>query len=422
MKSDCQTIAILVSSFLLVIFLQLPQVHAWQETKEDPQQVEPQRAASPATTDAEMAKAIDEQVNDSSGVEYTYVHRQTLEDDELASVVAVEGSEDGRFLYTSAFANGAVCQFAIDPETGLLTKVATSALLRSAIGLAVSPDQTMAAVCAHRKRVIVLCERDAETGELEWLDEYKVADAPEEGLGFPIAVTPFQTILDSWLLLMSTAHWLFWRLTTSHSNWLKFAMGDGVDIAGTRVLTFDPSGKFLLVACVTSNSIAVFEMSPEDGKLSHVCSVEDESGDATALAGAHGVSCSPDGKHVYVVSGRFNGDSSVTAFELGKDGQLKFIQQLADGEELEDFVGGNWIRVAPDGQHVYASGARSGNFASFRRDAASGKLTFQSYLSIDDDEDLGMTSGMLVSQDGRFVYVGGEGEACLYVFERVPAS
>ena len=57
MKSDCQTIAILVSSFLLVIFLQLPQVHAWQETKEDPQQVEPQREASPATTDAEMAKA-----------------------------------------------------------------------------------------------------------------------------------------------------------------------------------------------------------------------------------------------------------------------------------------------------------------------------------------------------------------------------
>ena len=364
-------------------------------------------------------KRIDEQVNDSNRVEYTYVHRQTLEDDELAGVVAVEGSEDGRFLYTSAFTNGAVCQFGIDPETGLLTKVATSATLQSAVGLAVSPDQKMAAICAHTKRLVVLCERDAESGELDWLDEYKVADAPEEGLGFPIAIT-FSN--DSRFVVASDVYGALVVLEIDDESLelVEVCDGDGVDIAGTRVLTFDPSGKFLLVACVTSNSIAVFEMSPEDGKLSHVCSVEDESGDATALAGAHGVSCSPDGKHVYVVSGRFNGDSSVTAFELGKDGQLKFIQQLADGEELEDFVGGNWIRVAPDGQHVYASGARSGNFASFRRDAASGKLTFQSYLSIDDDEDLGMTSGMLVSQDGRFVYVGGEGEACLYVFERVP--
>ena len=368
-------------------------------------------------TENETEKAGDQA--ESSDVQYTFMHRQTFEDDELASVVAVDGSADGQFLYTSAFANGAVCQFGIDQETGLLTKVATSATLQSAVGLAVSPDQKMAAICAHRKRVIVLCERDAESGELEWLDEYKVEEAPEEGLGFPIAVAFSK---DSKFVVASDVYGALIVLEVDDES-LKLAdvcVGDGADIAGTRMLTFDPSGKFLLVACITSNSVAVFEMSPDDGKLSHVCSVEDESGDATALGGAHGICCSPDGKHVYIASGRFNGDSSVTALELSEEGQLKFIQQLENGEELENFVGGNWIQCAPDGKHVYASGARSGNFACFRREPSTGKLTFQSYFSIEDDEDLGMTSGLFVSKDSRFVYVGGEGEACLYVFERVP--
>jgi len=37
---------------------------------------------------------------------------------------------------------------------------------------------------------------------------------------------------------------------------------------------------------------------------------------------------------------------------------------------------------------------------------------------VDGDEDLQMTSGIHISGDNRFVYVGGEAAGCVYVFER----
>ena len=84
------------------------------------------------------------------------------------------------------------------------------------------------------------------------------------------------------------------------------------------------------------------------------------------------------------------------------------------------FEGGNLVKVSPDEKYVYATGALSSNIASFQRDTSSGKLTFDSYLEVDGDEDLQMTSGIHVSGDNRFVYVGGEAAGRIYVFERKP--
>ena len=195
-------------------------------------------------------------------------------------------------------------------------------------------------------------------------------------------------------------------------------MGEDGCLIGARMLTFDAAGKHLAIVCMTADTLVSFKHNPDDGSLKLIDYAEQDVEDVTTLEGVHGVTSCPNSKHIYVCSGRFSGDSALTAFEIADDGKLKLLQELAEGEQLEGFEGGNLIKSSPDGKFVYSSGALSSNIASFKRDVSSGKLTFDSYLEVDGDEDLQMTSGIHISGDNRFVYVGGEAAGCVYVFER----
>ena len=348
-----------------------------------------------------------------------HVAIQTFEDEDLASVVAIDGSRDGRFLYTAAFAGKAICSIQVDSETGKLSNKKVQSLIPGAIGLHVSPDQKWLIAVAHTMNAIVLFSRDAESGDLELVDNYMIEEAGPNGSILPIAVTfsPNSKFVyasdDSGVL-----HCL--KRTDDSLEYLSAETGEDECLFGARNVTFDATGKYLSVVCRTANTFVVFKHNPEDGSLSLVDYAEDEVGGITALAGAHGLNECPDSKHMYVCCGRFSGDSSVMAFELAEDGKLKLLQELEAGEQLDGFEGGNLINASPDGKFVYASGALSGNLASFKRDAASGKLTFDRYFEVDGDEDLQMTSGIHISGDNRFVYVGGEAAGCVYVFERQP--
>ena len=342
---------------------------------------------------------------------------QTFEDEDLASVVAIDGSRDGRFLYTAAFMGKAVCSIEIDVGTGKLSNKKVQSLVPGAVGLHVSPDQKWLIAVAHQMRAIVLFSRDQETGDLELVDNYIVEKAGPNGSIFPVAVT-FSP--DSKFVYASddsgVVHCL--KRTDDSLEYLSAETGEDECLIGARMISFDAAGKHLTVVCRTANTFVVFKQNPEDGSLTLVDYAEDEVGDITTLAGAHGVTECPDSKHMYVCSGRFKGDSSVMAFEIADDGKLKLLQELEEGEQLEGFEGGNLINASPDGKFVYASGALSSNIASFKRDTSSGKLTFDRYFEVDGDEDLQMTSGIHISGDNRFVYVGGEAAGCVYVFER----
>lgn len=349
------------------------------------------------------------------------MHRsiQTFEDEDLASVVAIDGSTDGRFLYTAAFVGKAICSFEIDVDTGKLSNKKVQSLIPGAVGLHVSPDQKWVVAVAHRMQAIVLFSRDQESGDLEVVDNYIVETPGPNGRIFPIAVT-FSP--DSKYVYASddagVVHCL--KRKDDSLEYLSAEIGEDECLIGARMISFDASGKYLSVATRTANTFVVFKHNPDDGSLTLADYAEDEAGDITTLAGAHGVSDCAGSKHMYVCCGRFKGDNSVMAFEIAEDGKLKLLQELEEGEQLDGFEGGNLIKASPDGKFVYASGALSSNLACFKRDAASGKLTFDSYFEVDGDEDLQMTSGIHVSGDNRFVYVGGEAAGCVYVFERQP--
>ena len=147
--------------------------------------------------------------------------------------------------------------------------------------------------------------------------------------------------------------------------------------SGARGMAFHPNGKFLLVAAYRGSALVLADRDALTGVTSVRQVVKDDEGPVHGLAGAFGVVVSSDGRHAYISSGRFGGDNAVSAFRLGDAGKLEFIQEFIDGGgELQGFRAGNHLAISPDGLNVYAAATGTGSVASFRRDPATGKLTY----------------------------------------------
>ena len=199
--------------------------------------------------------------------------------------------------------------------------------------------------------------------------------------------------------------------------------GEAGCYASARGLAFHPDGKTLFVACGRAGTLVAADRDPVAGSTKVRQVIRDEEGDVHGLAGAMGVVVSPDGRSVYVNSGRFEGDNAVSAFRIGDDGRLKIIQEIKNGQGgLNGFEGGNHLGITPDGLNVYAAATRSGTVACFRRDPDSGQLTLNETIP---DGAPGNELGAVdvsISPDGRFAYVPAEDKKAISVFRRGPGG
>ena len=138
--------------------------------------------------------------------------------------------------------------------------------------------------------------------------------------------------------------------------------------SGPRHLVFHPSGEYFYLANELSNTVAV-------------CSYDGKTGEVEQLdelpAGPHpedgrnypgGIVLSPDARFVYVSN---RGDESISAFEVLDGG----ARPLPSGRWSCD---GSWprhITLSPDGRFLFSANQRSYNVVVFRVDAQSGELS-----------------------------------------------
>ena len=190
----------------------------------------------------------------------------------------------------------------------------------------------------------------------------------------------------------------------------------GGQLRGVRGVTISPNGSWIYGPAYLSGTLGVLRRDAATGKVDVVQIVKDGENDVNTLAGAFRAACSPDGKHVYVSSGRFTGSQSITVFGAAPDGKLTLVEAYVNGEGgFDNFQGGNGIVVSADGTRVYAVASISDRLFRFRRDPASGKLTFLGSQQVGANQTPG-SAGVCFSPDGKFVYVADENANAIVVF------
>ena len=407
-------------------------------------------AADVAATDTAdvAAQAADSTVADPAGMDGPYTYVGSVNRGDLRSVTSVVVSPDGEHLYAAAWVPATISRYECDPLTGSLDhqqSMIDPDVFGGAVALRLSPDGRYAASTAFQSKAVVLFKRDPDSGVLERLDIARNGEEGVRGLNWVVdaAFSPdarFLYVIDSKGSGMSAGSGggavTTFRITEDEElEWVATSEGVNDCFAGARGTTMGPGGDRLYVAASGAGALTVLDRDAASGALDVLQVIRDGEGIAGGLAGAMGVDVSPDGRHVYVVSGRFEGDNAVSVFESQPDGKLALVQELISGEEtagsegdeilvgpdgrnaegMRGFDGGNEILVSPDGRYVFAAGTKSGTVVGFERDPDTGRLTYLQTL----DTATGGAAGLGISPDGNALYVAAEngGGIAIYSYQ-----
>ncbi len=340
-------------------------------------------------------------------------HVQTYDGDgELPKVIDLKISSDGKFMYSAGFGPNLTC-FTLDPDTGMITDHEEADSVTAIVGIDISPDDRLFAVAVMNSRKLILYSRNPQDGSLTEQDSVIVGDA--------------QTLLN--VIFSPDGKYLYasdnagvvhaWSVANNELNEIQKFNHYKAELKGAQFFAFSPDAEHLLLANRTAGTIVAFKYHADNGQIDIINYFEDDIEDATAMNTVQDLVFSPDGRYIYAVSGRFTGENGVTVVEFPGEGEMKFVQQFQNEDQLEEFVGGNLISISPDGKHVYVSAARSHRFAVFSRNSRTGKLTFIDYLKLENSgTEINQPAGSVCSIDGRFLYVAGEGTGEVHVFKR----
>jgi 6-phosphogluconolactonase (cycloisomerase 2 family) len=251
---------------------------------------------------------------------------------------------------------------------------------------------------------------------------------------------------------------------------------------GVRFATVSPDGRSLYTVSA-DNAIGIFSRRPNTGNLTYIGCLTGGKGPNTAsedgackttptatraydgidsgLGGIASVAVSPDSRFVYVAA---TADAAITTLVRGADGSLSFRDCISGG--VSGFVVGltspcvmlplsgdnphhsglrgvSQIVISRDGSSLYSSSPKTSSVAEFRRDPATGSLSYSGCISgeygrgtgpgdpctpIPTAVDVGFDSGMwlikqlAISRDGHSLYGLSRGDDSIVSFTRDPAS
>lgn len=201
------------------------------------------------------------------------------------------------------------------------------------------------------------------------------------------------------------------------------------------------AGSYVYVASVDSSAVAIFKRDPTTGALTELAGstgcVSETTNEGCAkgrgLLGAFSLAISRDGRSLYVAS--LNG---VAAF--ARNSQTGMLTQLPGAEGcIAEYPGegcapGRGLRevasvaVSPDGRNVYAASYGSNAVVDLARNVSTGALTQPAGLAGCTNEDGGegcqqgkalqQAFSVVVSPNGRYVYVGSILSSAIMSFER----
>lgn len=138
--------------------------------------------------------------------------------------------------------------------------------------------------------------------------------------------------------------------------------------AGPRHLAFHPSGKFAYGINELDSTIAAYGYNPAAGALSAMQTISTLPADFDGENHTAEIQVHPSGKFVY---GSNRGHDSIAVFAVdAESGRLTAVEQVStQGEWPRNFA------IDPGGGYLLAANQHSDNIVAYRIDAASGRLT-----------------------------------------------
>ena len=352
-------------------------------------------------------------------------HVGLVQRDDLKGCCTLASSADGKFQYAAAFPTHSIIAFRRDPATGALSHVQSLSdkeKLGGVVCVRLSPSGKRALAVSFGAKTVTLLNRESETGMLSVAHAAGPDIAPGVSLLWPIDGVFSPDEKHVYAVDDRNGAVVAFAIDGERLSWVQFSQGRDGCFEGARAIAMRPDGKTVLVGGTRAGALTVLDRDPATGRLEVRQVLRDGEDKINCLAGIHGICTTSDGKFVYTTSGRFQGDQAVAAFRFGDDGKLTLVREfICDQSDLVNFQGGNNVLASGDGQSVFACGTVSRSLACFRRDPASGDLSFVATIRDDAKTGVGPDQGPAdvdVSVDGRFVYVTLEQDGAISIFER----
>ena len=199
-------------------------------------------------------------------------------------------------------------------------------------------------------------------------------------------------------------------------------IGSVQDLDGARGILVSPDGAHVYVASYVDDAVTVFSRNATTGRLTYVDRVKEGDLGITTLNGACSLAMDANGEQLYVVSYT---DYAVTVFDRDPaTGVLTLIDSEQDGVPSLGLYGAEKVIVSPDGKNVYVASSTSDAIAVFTRDPATGLLTWTAKAvdGVGDVNGLNGATGLALDPSGAFLYVASVDENAIAIFTRNTSS
>ena len=234
-------------------------------------------------------------------------------------------SPDGRFIYASSTADHSIIVLNRDQTTGGIQLgffnppvqiYQNPPDLVGAYGITLSPDGTQLYATGYASNTLLVFNRNAVNGTLNFVETYSKAQiAGLEGV-FRVTTSPdgayvYAASYDTDSVTAFKRNPASGKLT----HIATYTKGvDGVDgIDATTSVAVSPDGTYLFATGFNSNAVAVFERDTTSGLLTFVQVIARNAAGQPPLAGARDVVVTPDGRMIFVTG---HNDNRVTAIPL----------------------------------------------------------------------------------------------------------
>jgi len=176
---------------------------------------------------------------------------------------------------------------------------------------------------------------------------------------------------------------------------------DAENLGGGICLRQSPDGSLGVAAAFRSRTVVLYERNKSEGTLELRHVVRDDPDAGLALKWPIDAAFSPDSKFVYVLDDQA---ATVVVFAVTDRKRLKFVEAFTGQEEC--FSGARGILISKDGKTLYVSAHRSATLSVLDREEATGRLSVRQLLKDGQDGIKGLAGVQTVctSPDGKFVY------------------